>query len=266
MDHPTSEPATAERASVARVYDYYLGGDHNYPVDREFARKMIETVPEAPVVARLNRGFLGRAVRYCAEAGIRQFLDIGSGIPTVGTVHEIAERTRAGSRVLYADVDPTAVAYGRDILAGHDRTAMVRGDLLDQDGLLSTPEAARLLDWSEPIAVLMLGVLHYVPDSGDPLGLVARYRDIMAPGSRLVLSHGTDEAIPQHVKSMTDLSQDRQSAAYMRTRQEVAGFLAGFETVDPGVVFLPQWRPEPGDEPGMPKARVMAYAAVGRKP
>ncbi|MEV4257163.1 SAM-dependent methyltransferase [Spirillospora sp. NPDC049652] len=256
----------SERASVARVYDFYLGGDHNLPVDREFARQMMERVPEAPEVARLNRAFLRRAVRACARAGIRQYLDIGSGIPTVGNVHEVVAEVRPDGRVVYADHDPTAVAYGREILAGRDAASMVLGDLRDPDGVLADPEVRRLIDWDEPVAVLMLGVLHYVPDTGDPQGLVDRYTALMAPGSALVLSHGTDDALPEHVRSMTDLSKKRQSEAFMRSRAEVAAFLDGLDVLDPGVVFLPEWRPDEGDEQGSPKARVMAYGGVGRKP
>ncbi|WP_051468891.1 SAM-dependent methyltransferase [Actinomadura oligospora] len=272
MTPPEAGPGVAEaarepeRASVARVYDFYLGGDHNLPVDREFARQMMLRVPEAPEVARLNRAFLRRAVRDCARAGIRQYLDIGSGIPTVGNVHEVVAEVRADGRVVYADHDPTAVSYGREILAGRDAASMVLGDLRDPDGLLADPEVRRLIDWDEPVAVLMLGVLHYVPDSGRPRGLVDRYTSPMAPGSALVLSHGTEDALPEHVRSMTDLSKKRQSEAFMRSRAEVAAFLDGLDVLDPGVVFLPEWRPDAGDEAGSPKARVMAYGGVGRKP
>jgi O-methyltransferase involved in polyketide biosynthesis len=184
----------------------------------------------------------------------------------VGNVHEFAEPARPDRRVVYVDYDESAVNYGRDLLSGVPGVAMALGDIRAPDALLALPEVGSLLDFTEPVAVLMLGVLHYVSDAERPRELVARYREVMAPGSYLVVSHGTDEAAPDHVRSMVDITEAGQASAYMRDRHEVAGFLAGLELVEPGVVFLPEWRPGPDDEPGSPNARVMAYAAVGRQP
>jgi S-adenosyl methyltransferase len=263
---PTPVAVDQERASVAGVYDYYLGGEHNSEIDREFARRMIESVPEAPEVARLNRAFLRRAVRHCAESGVRQFLDIGSGIPTVANVHDFAQAAQPDRRVVYIDSDPVAVSYGEALLADVAGVAMAHGDLREPAAVLANRHVRQLLDFSEPVALLMLGVLHYVSDEEHPIGMVTRYLDAVPSGSYLVVSHGTDDAIPEHLKSMVDLSAAKQKSAYLRSRDEVAAFFAGLELAQPGVVFLTEWRPEPSDEPGSAKARVMAYGAVARKP
>ncbi|WP_320066139.1 SAM-dependent methyltransferase [Micromonospora sp. RTGN7] len=262
---PDPAPTASRRARVAGVYDYYLGGDLNDDVDREFALRMMASVPEAPEVARLNRAFLARAVRHCARAGIRRYLDIGSAIPRVGTVHEIARAVVPDARVVYVDIEQEAVAHGRALLDGTPGVAMIEGDLRRPDDLLARPEVRRLLDPGEPVALLLLGVLHYVSDADGPGALVTRYREAVAPGSILVVSHGTDDGAPQPVRSMVDITEEGQTTAYMRTRAEVTAFFAGFNLLDPGVVFLPRWRPEPGDEPGSPRAAVMAYGGVGHR-
>ncbi|MFD9737227.1 SAM-dependent methyltransferase [Umezawaea sp. NPDC059074] len=260
--------ADVETPSAARVYDYYLGGGHNFPADREFANKVIAVMPAAPEVARLNRAFLRRAVRHCARAGIRQFLDIGSGILTIGgagNVGEFAASVAPDCRVVYTDIEPIAVGHGRAALADHPFAAMIEGDIRDPDLLVADPDVRGLLDFDQPIAVLMLGVLHYLRDDEAPHELVRRYHALMAPGSFLVLSHGTDEHKPEPVQAMIDLSKISQNPAYMRGRQDVGRFLDGFEVLDPGVVVLPEWRPEPSDEVGSDLARMAAYAAVGRR-
>ncbi|WFE36404.1 SAM-dependent methyltransferase [Micromonospora sp. WMMD975] len=265
MEHTTeADPAGPRRARVSGVYDYYLGGDLNDEVDREFARRMMSSVPEAPEVARLNRAFLARAVRHCARAGVRQFLDIGSAIPRTGPVHEIARQVTPDARVAYVDIEEEAVAHGRALLAGVPGVTMTHGDLRRPDEVLGHPEVRALLDLTEPVALLMLGVLHYVADADGPGALVAAYREAVGPGSHLVVSHGTDDGAPRQVRSMVDLTTAGQTDAYMRTRAEVTAFFAGFTLLDPGVVFLPRWRPEPADTPASPRAAVMAYAGVGR--
>jgi hypothetical protein len=258
-----------EVASAARVYDFYLGGQQNFPVDQEFGRRVIEVMPAAPEVARLNRAFLKRAVQHCAQRGIRQFLDIGSGIPTVGgagNVHEFVQQVAPDCRVVYTDIEPVAIAHGRAILAENPSAAMTKGALEDPDGLLATPEVRRLLDFDQPVAILMLGVLHYIPEEGDPYMLVRRYRDTMSSGSYLVVSHGTDQHRPEPVKAMINLSRSSQNPAYMRSRDEIAGFMDGFDILDPGVVFLPDWRPTSTEDDPSELARTAAYGAVGRKP
>jgi SAM-dependent methyltransferase len=254
---------------ISRMYDYFLGGSHHFEADRRFAERILAVVPEAPEVAVLNRAFLLRAVRHCFDLGIRQFLDLGSGIPTVGGVgntHELAQSLDPRCRVVYADIEPMAVHHGREILADNPLADMVECDIRDFDRLLGTPAVRGLIDFDQPLGLLMLGVLHYVPDADRPGDLVRRYRDVLAPGSCLVVSHGTEGVRPEPVQSMIDLTQSTRTPGYMRTPAEVEAFFEGFELVEPGVVPTPDWRPAPGDDRGGPVARSMACAGVGVKP
>ena len=187
---PTEEVDTG-RPSIARIYDFYLGGNHNLPIDREAARQVVETMPELPEIMRVNRAFMRRGVRHLVDAGIRNFLDLGSGIPTVGNVHEIAQAVDPTSRVVYVDNDPVAVAHSREILNGNDRAMAIRADLREPAAVLDDPEVNRLLllGLGEPMAVLMSAGLHFVPDDEEAAALVATYRDAMPSGSYLVVSH-----------------------------------------------------------------------------
>jgi hypothetical protein len=255
----------AERPSAARVYDYYLGGSHNFQADREMARRAIEMWPDLPQIMQANRAFLRRAVTFLLEQGIRQFLDIGSGIPTVGNVHEVAQAGDPQARVVYVDTDPVAVAHSRAILAGNDRTEVVQADLRDVDTVLGHPRTTRLLDLSEPVGVLMVALLHFVPREAQPDVIVQRYRDRLAPGSYLAVSHATHEGQPEQAGPHTALYQRTGTPMTMRSRTEVAALFAGFELVEPGVVFLPQWRPDPGTDPDDRPERFTGFAAVGRR-
>src|SRR3712207_4400993 len=180
MHRPSWVPAEVDlsRPSAARVYDYYLGGSHNLEIDRRMAREAISLWPELPTIMQANRAFLRRAVRYLAERGITQFLNIGSGIPTVGNVHEAAQQAHAGARVVYVDSDPVAVAHSRAILAGDERTAVVHADLREPETILDDPTVRTTLDLDQPVAVLMVAVLHFVSDEDDPFGAVARTREV----------------------------------------------------------------------------------------
>ncbi|WP_405099119.1 SAM-dependent methyltransferase [Micromonospora sp. NBC_01412] len=248
MQRPDWAPDTIdiERPSVARMYDYYLGGSHNFAADRAAARAMVDAVPEAPLMAQANRAFLRRAVHFLAEAGIRQFLDIGSGIPTVGNVHEIAQRIDPASRVVYVDVDPVAVAHSREILSGNDRAAVVQEDLRHPERILTHPDVTGMLDLSQPVAVMIVAVLHFVPDSDGPAEILRTLREALAPGSYLVLSQASDEdrhdtgerAEAEAVYRRTD------NPLFIRSRAELTSLFDGFELVDPGVGWVPQWRPE----------------------
>ncbi len=212
------ESADVERPSAARVYDYYLGGSHNLHVDREMARRAIELWPDLPQIMQANRAFLHRAVRYVVSQGITQFLDIGSGIPTVGNVHEIAQAESPGARVVYVDIDPVAVAVGREILAADELTAVVHGDMRDVDAVLGAPGSVRLLDLAEPVGVLMVALLHFVPDEVDPRAVIARYRDAVAPGSFLAISHASHEGQPELVGPHTALYERTGTPMTMRSR------------------------------------------------
>jgi SAM-dependent methyltransferase len=254
------------RANAARVYDYWLGGSHNFLPDQDLARAMAAVEPNVRGIARANRAFLGRAVRFLAAAGIRQFLDIGSGIPTEGNVHEVAQQVSPDSRVAYADVDPVAVAHSKAILAGHRNATIMRADLRDPAAILAT--AARgLIDFSQPAGLLLVAVLHFVGDSDDPWRIVATLRDALAPGSYLVLSHATNESRPELVHAAEKVYQNSAPAAgRTRSRAEILRFFDGFDLVDPGLVYVPQWRPDaPGDVPADPSA-LWFLVGVGRKP
>ena len=252
------------RPSVARMYDYFLGGSHNFAVDRETARAIETIYPGMVGAARANRSFLRRAVRYLCARGVDQFLDLGSGIPTVGNVHEIAQRTNPDARVVYVDVEPVAVAHSIAMLAKNDQAVAVLADLRDPDAVLTDPEVRAALDFDRPIGVLLAASLHFVPDSDGPHAVVARYLDAVCPGSYLAISHGSLEGIPQD--SVT--SGERVQAVYQRTdaqlvlrsTSDIARFFDGLDVVDPGVVLLPEWRPDSDD------AYISAYVGVGRKP
>jgi hypothetical protein len=264
----TSLPAWApkdidtERPNAARVYDYLLGGACNFKIDREFAEKLLENNPEIEGAVRHNRAFLGRAVRFCVEQGIRQFLDLGSGVPTVGNVHEIAQSMAPGCRVVYVDHEPVAVAHSQLMLEHNQYADALRADLLDVDTVLGSEPVRRLIDFTQPVAVIMAAVLHFVPDSADPYATVARYLEAMAPGSYLVLSHGV-RVEQERVERGYRMYNQSSTPAGGRTREEIGAFMAGTDIVEPGLVWTTQWRPEfnPRAEP----EPAWLYAAVGRK-
>ena len=258
MSERWADGVDPERANVARVYDFLLGGSHNFEADREMARRMIATAGDATMVARANRGFLRRAVRALGEAGIGQFLDIGAGIPTVGNTHEVA---RPGTKVVYVDHDPVAVAHAQVLLTGDPNAQAVQGDLREPDLLLGLAEATGLLDFGQPVAILMLAVLPFVKDEERPGEAIAHLREAVQPGSYLVVSHGASDALPP--EGVQDLYEKQATSTMtLRTRQQVEGFLDGWEVQSPGVVWLPEWRPD--EEPKNPAASVM-YGAMGRK-
>ncbi|MEU4427048.1 SAM-dependent methyltransferase [Actinoplanes sp. NPDC024001] len=254
-----------DQPSAARVYDYFLGGAHNFAVDRALAEQIAAMTPNIGETMRSNRVFLRRAVRYLAGQGIRQFLDIGSGIPTAGNVHEIALEAAPGASVVYVDIDPVAVEHSRAILAGVDRTGVICADVRDVERVISESEKLGLIDFSQPVAVLLAGVLHFVPDSDDPAGVVAALRDAVAPGSYLLISHATADGQPPEVIEAQRLSGRTATEIVLRDGAGITAYFDGFTLVDPGLVFIPQWRPDPGDEVDEHPERVGAYAGVGIK-
>jgi S-adenosyl methyltransferase len=252
------------RPNVARIYDYLLGGACNFQADRDFAEKLLEVIPEAEGAAQHNRAYLRRAVRFCVEEGIRQFLDLGSGIPTVGNVHEIAQQLAPECRVVYVDNEPIAVAHSELMLDGNDRAGVVLANLLDVDVVLNSEPVRQLLDFTEPIAILMVGVLHYVPDSADPWQAVARYVDAMPSGSYLAISHGALVEVQRSLEGWRMMGQSGNPGGG-RPRHQVEAFLTGTDPVEPGLVWTPEWRPDPGMVVDNPELAFM-WAAVGRKP
>ena len=264
-ERPTWAPPEVDidRPSAARVYDYFLGGAHNLAVDRQLADAIAAMTPAIGDTMRANRQFLRRAVRFLAGAGVDQFLDLGSGIPTVGPVHEVAREILPSARVVYVDNDPVAAAHSRALLAGDPGTAVVEADVRDTDGILA---GAGLLDLGRPVAVLLLGVLHFVPDADDPAGVVARLRDAVAPGSHVALVNVTHEDQPPEVIEAQKMSGHTGTPIFLRSRAELTAQLDGWTILDPGLVHLPLWRPDSPDDVDGPPERYGALAAVARKP
>jgi hypothetical protein len=249
------------------VYDYLLGGSHNFLADQDAGRALAAIEPNAREAARANRAFLGRAVRFLSQAGIRQFVDIGSGIPTQGNVHEVAQQADPGARVIYADVDPVAIAHSKTILAGNENATIIAADLRDPEKILDHSDTRRLIDFGQPVGLLLVAVLHFIADAEDPWRLVATLRDALPPGSYLVLCHGTDEAKPD-VALATEKVYNRSVATQvqLRSRNAIGRFFDGFELVEPGVTYLSLWRPDcPQDVPSDP-GRHWGLVGVGRKP
>ncbi|BCB78624.1 SAM-dependent methyltransferase [Phytohabitans flavus] len=266
-DQPDWAPAEVDQntATVARAYDYLLGGSHNFAADRALARQLISVFPDVKVQARINRAFLHRATRYVLDQGIRQFLDIGSGIPTVGNVHEIAQKVDSEARVAYVDIDPIAVAHSRQILADNPRATAIREDLSQPRAILDDPSVAKLLDFDEPVALLLVAVLHAVRDDRDPYGALEVLKERLAPGSYLVIGHGTHESHPDEYREAAKAIERTPTPLAMRTHAEILRFFDGFELVEPGLVWTHEWRPEsPDDEPSGLSA--LNYGGVGRKP
>jgi hypothetical protein len=256
-----------QRANTARVYDYWLGGTHNFLADQDVARAIATIEPNMREEVRANRAFLGRAVRFMAGSGIRQFLDIGSGIPTEGNVHEIAQRAAPGSRVVYVDVDPVAVAHSRVILTGNEHAAIVEADLREPDKILVHPGVQSLIDFSRPVGLLVSAVLHFLSDEDDPWQIMATLRAAMAPGSYLLVCHVTDADNPAVANAATKVyNRSVPSGIHFRSRAEIGQFFDGFELLEPGLVYMPQWRPDsPGDVPA-DLSNFWGLVGVGLKP
>ena len=249
--------------NAARVYDYWLDGAHNFAADRDMAHKVQLAVPGARDGARVNRAFLRRAVRFMVDSGIRQFIDLGSGIPTVGNVHEIAQRADPECRIVYVDKEPVMHS---EVLRGNRVTA-IQANLRDVEDVLNHPWTRRLLDFDEPIGLLMLWVLHFIPDSWNPVDIVARYRDRLASGSYLAVSHITTDDKPAGRAEIVELYAKTSDPVYFRSHPKVLRFFTGFELVEPGLVGSAYWRPTgPGDVSNNTEMNTSSYGGVGRKP
>jgi S-adenosyl methyltransferase len=260
-----SLPFDTSVAHQARIYDYLLGGKDNYAADRVAGDKMLEVYPDTAFTARANRAFLGRAVRYLAgEAGIRQFLDIGTGIPTAGNTHEVAQAIEPEARVVYVDYDPVVLAHARALLTSETEgaTEYIDSDLRDTGKILAG--AGQLLDFTKPVAVTLLSILHAMVDADEPYAIVATIMDAVPPGSYLAISHaGTDLIAPEELQGLYDSWKGKlQQRMQWRTREEVARFFAGMDLVEPGLVRVDDWRPEPGTGD---TSRSGMWAAIGRK-
>lgn len=268
-ERPTWAPAEIDisRPSIARVYDYYLGGSHNFESDRAFAQDVLARLPEMPKIAQDNRAFLRRAVRYLCAQGIDQFIDLGSGIPTEGNVHEVALAANPRARVVYVDNDPVAVTHSRQLLAGNDQTAVVAADLRKPDAVLADSALRELIDLNRPVAVLMVAVLHFVSDDEAPAEIVARYAAATVPGSHVVISHAATGG-RQDAAGVQDLYNQRPRSPHsmrMRSREEVEALFGDLTLVEPGVVTIPHWRPDPSDGELPAPDSYPGYAGVGRR-
>jgi hypothetical protein len=255
--------------SPARMYSYFLGGKDHYPADREAAEQVIAISPEVRLFARQNRAFLRRVVRYLmTECGIRQFIDIGTGLPADGSVHEVAGKYDPDVRVVYVDHDPVVLAHGRNMLQGVPGTAIIEHDLRDPAGILADEELRKLIDFGEPVAVLLVAVLHFIGDEAGPAGLIGQLMEPLTSGSYLALSHVTadNRAEPAEDARKVKAIYDRTTtSAHLRSHREILTLLPRLDLVEPGLVWGPLWRPDPdtglADDPGQSNM----YAVLARK-
>jgi S-adenosyl methyltransferase len=263
MSEPEHAPPGVDptRPSPARMYDYYLGGKHNLAVDREFGDRMIAAAPDLPDGVWANRAFHQRAAAWlAAHAGIRQFIDLGSGLPTQSNTHHAVHKVAPAARVVYVDHDPMVAAYAAELLTDDGTTAVITADLREPDAILAAPAVAALIDLTQPVGLLMTAVLHFVADGSDPWGLVARYVAATAPGSYLVLSHFTmDKMPPRAVQASKDIYAQGTAGIFPRSRPQIARFFDGLEFVpaqeggEPDLTFVGSWRaddPEAADSDG----------------
>ncbi|MFF4096728.1 SAM-dependent methyltransferase [Streptomyces sp. NPDC001834] len=271
MERPAWAPQGIDISvpSVSRMYDFYLGGSHNFEVDREAARKAMEFMPGLPKVMQANRAFMRRAVRYAVDEGVTQFLDIGSGIPTFGNVHEVAQAADPEARVAYVDHDPVAVAHSQAVLEGNERAVAAAADLRRPREIVKNAEISQLLDLGRPVALLLVAVLHFVQDSDEPQAAVAELREALAPGSLIVITHAAYEGIPlskERAGAAVGIYEDTRSPLVMRSRDEIARFFEGYEMVEPGLVAMPNWRPEAPTAPEQEDPFAFSgFGGVGRK-
>lgn len=256
-----------EIPSPARMYDYFLGGYHNFEMDRLAARKVIDINPDTPLVMRANRSFLRRVVNFLSKEGIDQFLDLGSGIPTVGNVHEVAQKVNPDARVVYVDAESVAVRHGEAILEENPNVSIIEADIRRLEHILDHPEVRRLLDFSRPLAVLIISVLPFIPDDEEARGTVRALREILVPGSYLSISHATYEGAPADlVERVKRVYAGTTNPVRMRSYFEVEEFFEGFELVEPGLVYVPLWRPEAPDDIYLDEPERSAnYGGVGFK-
>jgi hypothetical protein len=233
--------------STARIYDYILGGKDNYAVDRAVAEQILAVAPDTRRLARCNRAFLVRTVRYLAEHGISQFIDLGAGIPTSPSVHEVARALQPGAPVVYVDNDPVVVAHNRAKLRAGSGVTTVEGDIRRPGEVLADPAVTKLIDFDRPVGVLLVSVLHLLTDHEDPASVVGAFRDLMAPGSHMVISHLWDRSDERAMGTVVESFREGAVEPVFRSVEEIVGWFAGFDLVSPGLVECERWRPE--DEP-----------------
>ena len=234
--------------SVGRMYDYYLGGKDNFAADRHTAEQVAAVVPQVWTFARENRAFLGRVVRYLIRQGIRQFIDVGTGLPTQGHVHEVTAELCPDARVVYVDNDPIVLAHARALIAPRADVAVIDADMRRPRSILDHPEARKLIDFTQPAAVLLVAMLHFADGHDDPTAVAGAFTERLANGSYLALSHATSDGPPAHkVQEVEEIYAHTTAPITFRTREQIAALFGDLELVPPGLVYVPQWRPVPGE-------------------
>jgi len=255
----------------ARVLDYLLGGKDNFAADRRVAEEAIAVAPELPMMAIESRKFIGRAVRFLIDQGIRQFIDIGCGLPTQNNAHEVAQAAAEDARVLYVDIDPVVVTHARAILAERERTDVIQADMREPDVILAHPDLRRLIDLDQPVAILLISAFSAIPEDEVVTDIVDRLREAIVSGSWMVISHPISDDRTGVTEKLASLFQDQEIVTGsrrrddVRTRAEIEPYFDGLELADPGLVRQPLWRPDPG-EPSVDPESVWMLAGVGRKP
>ncbi|HEV2371691.1 MAG TPA: SAM-dependent methyltransferase [Streptosporangiaceae bacterium] len=248
--------------NAARMYDYYLGGNNNFPADREAAEKVLRAAPWIRATALENRAFLGRAVEsLTAEAGIRQFVDVGTGLPTRGNVHEVAHRVAPDTRVVYVDNDPVVLGHNRALLASQPNATTVRADLRRPATVISNPALNSLIDWGKPVALLLVAVLHFLTDEVNPADIITQFRTVMAPGSHIVISHLHHPDGGEPLRHVIAIYQKANVPLLARTHQQILAYFTGFDLLEPGLVPLNRWRPAHKPEAA---GEVWGLGGVGR--
>jgi hypothetical protein len=266
-------PSVGDGVSIVRgfaaVRDHWLGGTHNSPADRELAEQIMVCIPYLPYIVRSQRAFLRRVAQYLVEKGVRQFLDLGSGLPTAGNLHEVVQETDPDGRVVYTDIDPVVVSEGRAMIADSANTAFIHADFRQPEAMLAAPELRALLDMDEPVAVFMIDVLHHIPDSDNPAAVVAAYVDAVSPDSYVALSHlSQDEVLSEGLAMFRRMYDTPPPEVNLRGAEQIADLLAGLDVVAPGVARLPLWHsaPHTDGEIDLNPEIFPGYAALGRKP
>jgi len=259
------EKTPTDRPSAARIYDHLLGGYHNFACDRAVVEQLLVQYPDLKQTAQINRAFLHRAVNYLLEQGIEQFLDLGSGIPTVGNVHQLAQAAIPTTRVVYVDIDPIAVAHSKTILANNPYAAAIRADVRDTEKILTHPDLKRLLDFTKPIGLMLVALLHYVIDDAEALRTVNTLKNAISVGSFLTLSHPAQEAAPENINDLHETFKSAQDFN-VRSRIQIEQYFSGFESIPPGLVLAPLWRPESPQDVGMDNPeKSFTLAGIGKK-
>jgi hypothetical protein len=267
VNRPSWAPTGVDinQPSVARVYDFFLGGSHNFEADRAFAAEVMTHNPIMPWVIRENRAFLRRVVRYLVEQGIDQFIDLGAGIPTVGSVHAVAAELNPDARIIYVDHDPVAIAHSRAILEGNRQAAVYAGDLQDPTAVLDSPEFRSMIDVTRPVALMFISVLHFIADDDTANTVVSGWRERLSGGGFLALSHASADQSSESANRTRSMYNESVAPMAMRTRDGVTALFGGLELVDPGVVPIPLWRPDSSDDVSADAAgRYPGYAGLAR--